>query len=95
MSRACKIVGGGLVVVGLAVVLTFGVVMLRDDAYRRSALAHALNPGNVMYEAEFKGAQVRRAFEVMGGLVGLLLAINGATLVAVGLVAARPANRPS
>ena len=95
MARTCKIIGGGLVVVGVAVALTFAVILVRDDAYRRTALAYSLNRGNVMYEAEFKGAQVRRAFEVLGGAFGVLLALNGATLVALGVLAARVARRPS
>ena len=93
MSRVCKLAGGALLVVGLAVTLTFAIIIARDDAYRRAALAHALNAGNVMYEAEFRGAQVRRAFEVMGGVAGVLLAFNGATLVALGVVAARVADK--
>ncbi len=95
MSRVCKLVGGALLLVGLAVTLTFAVIIGRDDAYRRADLAYSLNAGNVMYEAEFRGAQVRRAFEMMGGVAGVLLAINGTTLVALGVVAARVANKSS
>jgi len=89
MARACKIVGGALTVVGLAIALAFIVVISRDEAYGRAALAAAHHPGNVMYEAELKGAQVRRAFELVGVIAGVLLGLNGATLVALGAVAER------
>jgi hypothetical protein len=89
MARACRIIGGALSVVGIAIALTFVIVIARDDAYRRAAATYALNRGNVMYEAEFRGAQVRRAFELTGTIAGILLAINGATLIGLGIVAAR------
>jgi len=89
MARACKIIGGALAAVGLAVALTFVVVIARDEAYGRAALAAAHHPGNVMYEAEFKEAQVRRAFELVGVIAGVLLSLNGATLVGLGRVAGR------
>ena len=89
MARACKIVGGALALAGLAIALTFVVVIARDEAYGRAALAAAHYPGNVMYEAEFKGAQVRRAFELVGVIAGILLSLNGATLVGLGVVAER------
>ena len=93
MARACTVIGGILVVLGLVVALGFLVAIQRDDAYAKAAMASARNPGNVMYEAEFRGAQVRRGFEVMGVAVGVLLAINGATLVALGAVAARSSHK--
>ncbi len=89
MSRACKTIGATLSAVGVAIALTFVITITRDDVYRHAALAYSLNPGNVMYEAEFKGAQVRRAFELTGVIAGILLAINGATLFGLGVVAAR------
>ncbi len=93
MARACKIIGGAVSVVGIAIALTFVIVIARDDAYRRAAVAASLNPGNVMYEAEFKGAQVRRAFELTGTIAGILLALNGATLFGLGVVAARVGHK--
>ncbi len=89
MARACKIIGGALAVVGLAIALTFVVAIARDEAYGRAALAAVHHPGNVMYEAEFKEAQVRRAFELASVIAGVLLSLNGATLVGLGLVTDR------
>lgn len=89
MASICKVVGGALVLLGIVVAVTFTVVIARDDAYRSAALAATRNPGNVMYEAEFKGAQARRAFGLVGVIAGILLALNGATLTGLGVVAGR------
>ena len=80
-------VGGILVVLGLAVALGFLVAIGRDDAYAKAAMASARNPGNVMYEAEFGAARVRRGFQVGGVIAGVLLGVNGSTLVGLGIVA--------
>ncbi len=89
MARACTVVGGVLVVLGLAVALGFLVAIQRDDAYGKAALASARNPGNVMYEAEFGAARVRRGFQLGGVITGVLLGINGSTLLGLGIVAGR------
>jgi hypothetical protein len=93
MSLACRLIGGLLIVLGLAGTLTLATVMVRDQSYQHAALAYERNRGNVMYEAEFKGAQVRRAFELVGAALSFLLALNGATLVAVGIMARRMPDR--
>ena len=68
--------------------------MARDsDDYTRAALAAERNTGNVMYEAELGKAQLRRAFEIVGASLGALLALNGATLIGLGSVAARGARQ--
>jgi len=89
MARACKLIGTALAVIGVAVAVAFVIVMTRDDAYRRAELAYTRNAGNAMYELEFRGAQVRRAFEGIGLVAGILLALNGATLMGLGVVATR------
>ena len=89
MAGRCKLIGGALAVLGMAVALAFVIVIARDSSYGSAALAAQRNPGNVMYDAEFKGAQIRRAFELGGVIAGILLALNGATLAALGVVAGR------
>jgi len=89
MGRACKLIGTVLAILGVVVSLTFTIVIARDDDYRRAALTASHNPGNVMYDAEFKGAQVRRAFEMIAVIVGILLVINGTTLLGLGVLAER------
>lgn len=94
MAGLCKFVGSLLTLAGIGAAVFFVVVMARDVNYRRAALAASLNKGNVMYEAEFKGAQARRAFELVGTMGGVLLAINGLTLFGLGVVAKRVSRRP-
>jgi len=89
MARACKWGGTVLTVLGLAALIACAAAVVRDQKYGRAALARERNPGNVLYEAEFKGAQAERAFVLIGGALGVLLAVNGATLIAVGVVACR------
>ena len=89
MARASKVIGTALAAIGLAVAVMFSVVMSRDEGYQKAALAAARNPGNVMYEAELGAAKVRRGFQLVGVIAGILLALNGTTLVGLGMVASR------
>ena len=92
MARVCKIGGAVLVALGLVVLVLSLAAIARDrDSYGRAALAAERNGGNVMYEAELGKARVERAFEIVGASFGVLIVLNGATLVAVGVVAARRA----
>ncbi len=93
MGRVCKIAGSLLAVLGLAVVIWFALAMARDEAYRHAELAYTRNAGNAMYELEFRGAQVRRAFQGVGAVAGILLTLNGVTLLVLGVVASRTAAR--
>jgi hypothetical protein len=83
------VIGGVLVVLGLAAALAFLVAIGRDDAYSKAEMASSRNPGNVMYEAEFGAARVRRGFQLGGVIAGVLLGLNGVTLVSLGVVAGR------
>ena len=94
MARACKVIGAALAVLGVAIAVAFVVVIGRDDAYRHAELAYARNNGNAMYELEFRGAQVRRAFQGVGVVTGVLLALNGSTLLGLGILATRT-RKPS
>ena len=89
MARACTVIGGILVVLGLAVALGFLVAIGHDDAYSKAEMASSRNPGNVMYEAEFGAARVRRGFQLGGVVAGVLLGLNGSTLVGLGIVVGR------
>jgi len=95
MARACTVVGSVLAILGVAVALLFIVVIARDDVYRRAQLIATRNPGNAMYDAEFGVARIRRGFETVGVVAGLLLALNGATLLGLGVIAGRRHERPS
>jgi len=90
MARVCKLGGSVLVTLGfLVLVLALGALARDHESYGHAALAADRNAGNVMYEAEFGKARLQRAFEVVGASFGVLIALNGATLVALGVVAAR------
>ena len=89
MARACKLVGSLIVTLGVLVVALCVLQIVRDEAYRKAALVASRNPGNVLYEAEFKGAQVRRAFQIGAAVGGVLLGLNGVTLLLLGAVASR------
>ena len=90
MARVCKIGGGLLVALGLVVlVLSLAAIGRDSERYRHAALAAERNAGNVMYEAELGKAQLQRAFEVVGASFGILFALHGVTLVALGIVASR------
>jgi hypothetical protein len=93
VASACKITGTVLCVLGVVLALVFVVGMVRDEEYHRAALVRDRNPGNVLFEAEYKGALVMRAFESVGVIVGILLVINGATLLGLGTLAQRVPRR--
>jgi hypothetical protein len=93
MARTCKIVGSALSVLGIVIALLFVMTIVRDDKYGAAALAASRNAGNVMYETEFGIARVRRAFQVVGVVAGVLLAINGTTMIGLGVVAGRAERR--
>ena len=89
MARACKWIGATALLLGLGLVALSTIHIVRDDAYRKAELVASRNPGNVLYEAEFKGAQVRRAFQIFGAFGGGLLGLNGVTLILLGGIAGR------
>jgi hypothetical protein len=89
MARACKLAGSLLLLAGLLVAGACMVAMARDDVYAKAKLVASRNPGNVLYEAEFKGAQIRRAFQIVCASGGVLIGLNGITLMLLGVVAGR------
>jgi hypothetical protein len=94
MARASKVIGAALATLGVAVAVMFGVVMSRDEGFQKAALAAARNPGNVMYDAEFGAAKIRRGFQLVGVVAGILFVLNGTTLVGLGAVASRLGHTP-
>lgn len=84
-----KITGCLLTALGVAALIGFGMKARNDEEYARAALLLERNPGNVLYEARFGGAQIKRAFLISGSAFGALLALNGVTLFLVGVVGSR------
>ncbi|HVM98151.1 MAG TPA: hypothetical protein VMT89_17280 [Candidatus Acidoferrales bacterium] len=93
MARACRVIGFLLCILGFILAVMFVATMVMDQEYTRAAMARDRNPGNVLYDAEYKGALVKRAFESIGIIVGVLLVINGATLFGLGTLAHRVPRR--
>lgn len=89
MSSVAKAVGTTLVAVGLAIVVGFSVAVWRDERFQKSTLLKERNPGNVMYEGQYFAAFTIHTFLVSGVICGVLLALNGTTLLLLGIVAAR------
>ncbi len=95
MGRVCTIAGSVLIFLGLTIAVGSAVMIARDDAYRRAELEYRHNVGSAMaevYELKLGGAQVRRAFQGVGVVVGVLLSLNGVTLLGLGVVANRSTN---
>lgn len=96
MSRTCKIVGTVLCILGMLIATIFVVGLARDEGgYRDAAAAARSNPADAGSVTTLKDAQIRRAFEAVGVIVGILLVINGSTLLGLGMLAQRVPRRKS
>lgn len=85
MYRHARLIGIVLVAMGLAVLLSFGYFAIGSHAeFQKAQLFHTRNPGNAMYDLQFFVAASQLLFVVGGALVGALVAINGATWMALG-----------
>jgi hypothetical protein len=89
MVRTVRTVGATLIVIGLVAAVVFAVYVVGDREYGTAALLLERNPGNVMYEARYGGAFIKRALLVSGAVAGVLVALNGTTLLLLGHLAAR------
>jgi hypothetical protein len=89
MSGITKAVGTTLLAVGLAALIGFAVFVWRDERFQKSTLLKERNPGNVMYESQYFAAFTIHTFLVSGAVCGALLALNGTTLLLLGIVAGR------
>jgi hypothetical protein len=89
MARACKWIGTLLVAAGVALAVTFGLQIAHDRDYARKELIASRNPGNDVYKLEFGLAQIKRGFQIVFLSGGVLLGLNGLTLIAIGAVAGR------
>lgn len=85
MAKGLKVAGGVLLAAGLATILAFAIYIARDETFAKSRLRMSRNPGNVMYETEYFVAMTMRAFLVGGAVGGGLLALNGGTLLVLGV----------
>jgi hypothetical protein len=85
MHRYARLIGAAVVAVGLAVLISFGYYASASMGdFRKAQMFHERNPGNAMYDAQFFVAASQLLFLVGGAAGGLLLALNGATWIALG-----------
>ena len=89
MSRVCKAIGTVLLAVGIIALVAFTSFVLGDEDFQRAQLVKERNPGNVMYESRYFVALTAHTFLIGGALCGGLVALNGLTLLLLGIVVQR------
>jgi hypothetical protein len=89
MPGIAKAVGTTLLAAGLAVLIGFTVFVWNDERFHKASMLKERNPGNVMYETQYFAAFTIHTFLVSGAVCGALLALNGTTLLLLGIVAGR------
>jgi len=90
MHRHARMIGTIVLAIGVAVLASFVYFGLGNYSdFRKSAMFFERNPGNAMYELQYRGAAAGLAFMIGGAVAGLLLALNGLAWMAVGGVARR------
>jgi hypothetical protein len=89
MVGLARTIGATLVAIGLVAVLIFAAQIVSDREYAKAALRLERSPGNIIYEARYGVAFIKRALLVCGGAAGVLVALNGTTFLLLGSVAAR------
>src|SRR4051812_23714681 len=85
MHRHARIIGSVVTAVGLAVLASFvyyGIGNYRE--FSKQKLFFERNPGNAMYELQYRGAAAGLAFMIGGAAAGGLLAVNGMSWLAIG-----------
>jgi hypothetical protein len=92
--RRAGTIGMVLAAIGVAVLIGFGVVAVRDSGdFHKAQLLRERNPGNAMYDLQFFVATSQLAFLTSGAVAGGLLALNGLTLMLVGRLANQQETR--
>jgi hypothetical protein len=89
MAKVSKTLGATLLAIAIALVLGFGYFAISNAEYRKAALLKERNPGNAPYEIQYFAAATIRFFLIGGAVVGVLLGLNGVTLMLLGRVAAQ------
>jgi hypothetical protein len=89
MTTIAKTIGGALIAVAIALVIGFGYFAVSSEDFRKAALLKERNPGNALYEMQYFAAATIRLFLIGGAVAGVLLGLNGVTLLLLGRVAAR------
>lgn len=89
MVKVSKGLGAALIAVAIAMVVGFSYFAISNQEYRKAALLKERNPGNAAYEIPYFAAATIRLFLIGGAVAGVLLGLNGVTLLLLGRVAAQ------
>ena len=89
MYRHARTIGIVVAGIGLAILVSFAVVALWSNVpdFRKALMLYQRNAGNSMYQLQFFVATSELVFVIGGAIVGALLALNGATWIALGSAA--------
>lgn len=89
MAKLSKGLGAALLAVAIALVIGFSYFAISNEDFRKAALLKERNPGHAAYEIQYFVAATIRVFFIGGAVAGVLLGLNGVTLLLLGRVAAR------
>ena len=77
MAAYLKTLGAVVALLGLLGAGEFGCRVIGDDAYARAVLVRERNPGNVLFESEYRGAEATHLFLIYSAAACLLVGVLG------------------
>lgn len=92
MAKMSKTLGTVLLAIAIALVIGFSYFAFTNEEFRKAALLKERNPGHAAYEIQYFAAATMRFFLIGGAVSGVLLGLNGITLMMLGGVAAARAE---
>lgn len=81
MAAYLKSLAAVVVVLGVLMGVAFVQQATGDEAFRRARLMKERNPGNVLFESEFRVAEARRVFLFYSAVGCFLTAVIGGSLL--------------
>ena len=85
MHRYARLIGIAVLAIGLAILMSFGYYASAGlGDFHKAQMFHERNPGNAMYDLQYFVAASQLLFLIGGAAGGALLALNGATWLALG-----------
>lgn len=89
MAKLSKGIGAALLAIAIGVIIMSSYFAISSEDYRKAALLKERNPGHAAYEIQYFVAATIRMFFIGGAVAGVLLGLNGVTLMLLGRVAAQ------
>lgn len=81
MAAYLKMLGAIVMVLGILTGIYFLQTARGDEAYRRAELMRERNPGNVLFESEYRVARAQRIFLFYSAAGSFLTALVGGSLL--------------